>query len=200
MTLSVPGMKENSKAWWDALYQVRAPIAYGKEPSSWLMKYKDLMKPQGLVADIGCGEGRNAVGLALSGFNVRGFDFSHEALKRAEVLAKEAGVSVEWKSSDLDLFLPELMTYDAVVSIDFKAPKTLFNNLSRGLKQNGHLLLEAPLMQTARDKKAEVFECFQPNELMKLFQTIASSYRLLHYSELEVGDKVTLIAQKMQLM
>ena len=195
-----PGIKENSKAWWDSRYQNTAPWTYGKEPSPWLMKYRELLKPAGFVADVACGEGRNAVALALSGFKVRGLDFSSEAMKRAEIFAKEAGVSIEWKPTDLDLFLPDLMAFDAVVCIDFKAPKTLFSNLSRGLKQNGFLLLEAPLIQKARDKKAETFECFQANELLKLFQTIASSYRLLHYSELEVTDKVTLIAQKMQLM
>ncbi len=194
------------KAWWDDYYLKQASAM--KEPSSWLISHKDLIKSGAVVLDIACGAGRNAVALALAGFKVRALDFSAEALRLAEQLAREAALSVgpltssqlEFKAIDLDLYLPELMSFDALVSIDFKLPKTLFSNASRGLKQNGLFFIEASLMERAREQKVEAFECFQPNELLKLFLAVASSYRLLHYSETELPGKVTLIAQKTQLM
>ncbi len=197
--------KENSKAWWNELYQKSGDqFLYGKEPSEWLIQQSDLLPASSLVLDIGCGEGRNAVALAAKKFKVRALDFAEVALERAQCLANESHVSIEWKTTDLDLYLPELMAFDAIVCVNYKLPKTLLSNLSRGLKQNGYVFIDTYLMASAREGRAEAFECFQPNELLKLLMGTGASFRLLYYSELD-GDlksqagRVKLVAQKTQL-
>ncbi len=51
---------------------------------------------RGLVLDVGCGAGADAVYLANRGFDVIGVDVSSEALARAAERAEAHGVSVTW--------------------------------------------------------------------------------------------------------
>lgn len=192
--------KENSKNWWDEKYQQSTGFLYSKQPSSFLMSVIDLIPRGAQILDLACGEGRNAVALALKGFKVKALDFSALALERAQQLSKESGSQVEFKNQDLDLFLPELMSADVILAIDYKPSKILFGGFSRALKQNGLLIIEAPLMQAAKNSESvEAFECFQPNELLKLYLASGASFRLLSYSELD-SERVVLLAQKTQLL
>lgn len=62
----------------------------------------------GLVLDLGCGSGQEAVWLAGRGHRVVGVDGSTEALALARRRAAEAGVEVEWRhASVLDLPLED---------------------------------------------------------------------------------------------
>jgi 2-polyprenyl-3-methyl-5-hydroxy-6-metoxy-1,4-benzoquinol methylase len=195
--------KENSKDWWEARYQKASAGLYSKEPSSFLFEYWDLLPPKAKILEIACGEGRNAVAMALKGAQVTAIDFSPTAIERAKALATASSVSVEWRTADLDFFIPELLTYDAIVAVDFKAPLTLIKNVSRGLKQGGFLMMEQHLLQAMKTKsQLEAFECYKPNELLNTLNPTAAQLLVLHYSELCLGawgEKATLIAKKTQL-
>lgn len=193
--------KENTKEWWDEKYAQSSSFLYSKMPSEFLLRHLDLIPKGGKILEVGAGEGRNAVALALKGFGVTAIDFSAVAQERARQLAQDSGASVTWKSGDLDFFIPELLTYDAIVSVDFRPPLTLLKNLSRGLKQGGHLLMENPLLEAMKTQKSlEAFECYKPNELLQVLNPQASQFRILHYSEWNPDDKVFLVAKKTQLL
>lgn len=196
--------KENSKAWWDERYQLSSDFFYSREPSKFLLEHLDLLPPSAKIFEVGCGEGRNSVALAKKGFQVTAADFSQVALERAQKLARDSGATINFKSIDLDLFIPELHTYDAIVSIDYKIPLTLLKNLGRGLKQGGHLLIETYLMAACKEiKTVEPFECFKPNELLSQFIPSQSlTFQILSYSELgpKWAEKAYLVAKKTQLM
>jgi SAM-dependent methyltransferase len=203
MNLSSTGVKENSKEWWAQRYEASAGYLYSKEPSRFLMSYLDLLPAGAKVLEIACGEGRNAVALALKGYHVTGIDFCQTALDRAQRLADESKVKMNLKLQDLDFFIPELLSFDAIVSVNFKPALTLMKNLSRGLKQGGHLFLEAPLMALAkRDKSVEAFECFKPNELLTSLNPQSMQLQVLLYSELNAdfwGENASMICRKTQL-
>lgn len=196
-------VQENTKEWWNQRYESATPNLYSKEPSKFLMKHLELLPKAAKVLDLGCGEGRNAVALALKGFDVEAKDFSDVAVARAEELAKSSNAQLKIKKADLDFFIPELMAFDAIVSIDFKPPQSLLKNLIRGLKKGGCLLMEAPLVEACIDNKSlEVFECFKKGELLKEMAG-GMNYRVVYYSELEPdfsATKVQFIAQKTEML
>ena len=55
----------------------------------------------GRVLDVGCGEGADAVWLALQGWRVTALDISAKAVERTEALAADAGVQVEGVAAGL---------------------------------------------------------------------------------------------------
>lgn len=202
------GQATNSKTWWEERYQKSNGFIYSKEPSKFLMDYLDLIPRGGKILEIASGEGRNAVALAVKDFDVTAIDYAESAMARAKKLATESGISgakqIQWKSSDLDFFIPELLTYDAIVSIDFKPPITLLKNLTRGLKQGGHVFMEAHLLEAMKTNSSlEAFECYKPNELLQSLNPQSVSLQVLSYSELNPakwGDKVFFIGKKTQLL
>jgi len=82
-------MKIDQKRW-DERFKGKK-LAFGKEPNPFLKKYLRLV-PRGKALDIAAGEGRNAVFLAMHGFDVDAVDISERGLQKARKLAKEAGV------------------------------------------------------------------------------------------------------------
>jgi len=168
-----------------------------------LVQHLDLIPEGGRVLVIASGEGRNAVALALKGYKVVAIDYSKVAVERAQMLAKESNVTIEWKSADLDFYIPELLSFDAIVSINFKPPLTLLKNLTRGLKQGGIVMMEAPLLEQMKSQRQlEAFECYKPNELINTLNPQASQLLVLYYSELGTSkscDRVQMIAKKTQL-
>jgi len=195
--------KENSKEWWDEIYSSSGDqYFYSKEPSKFLLDYLKLLPQGAKILDIACGEGRNAVALAEKGYAVTAIDSSDVALERANEFAKKSKVKINFISKDLAFFIPDLMAFDAIISIDFKPPVTLIKNLSRGIKQHGHIFIEAYLMEAAKEKKnLEAFECYKPNELLK--SVPQASLQIEYYSELSPakwGEKVFLIAKKSQFL
>ena len=108
---------------------------------------------EGVVLDLGCGSGQEAVWLAGRGYRVIGVDDSTEALALARRRAVEAGVEVEWRhASVLDLPLDE-------DSADFALDRGCFHSIApedrdeyaaeiaRVLAPRGQLLLRGAARQ-----------------------------------------------------
>lgn len=197
--MEAPGLKKkNSKDFWDQKYREQASIQ--KEPSSFLLTHIGSLPAGAKALDLACGTGRNAVAMALRKMEVTAIDFSEVALEAAARFAEESHVKINWKKADLDFFIPELLSYDLISLIDFKPPQTLFNNLIRGLKKSGRLILEAPMLAAMKSNPdLEPFECFQPGELLKAIQKPGLNFRVLFYSELD-GDRVQILAEKTEML
>ena len=191
---------QNTKDWWDAQYQAKEWL-YGKEPSKFLVENIDLLK-KGKTLDLAAGEGRNAVYLASKGFNVHAIDFSGVALERAERLAKDSGVSVEFQNKDIDMWLLPLMTYDAAIICDYKPSLRFLKDINRGLVQGGMIVVDAFTVEHIRSgkgQKPEMFECFKGNELLHNLKNV----HVLLYREFEVEPgtfRVQCIAKKTGLV
>ena len=132
------------KEFWNARYQEEA-FAYGKEPNVFLQKELPKLKP-GKALFPAEGEGRNAVFAAKLGWEVTAFDFSKEARKKAENLAKEMQVNLDYQVSSLEEFSAEPESFDLLVLIFAHFPagkrREFHRKLVTFLKPGGLLILE----------------------------------------------------------
>lgn len=100
-------------SFWNERY-VSKEYVYGREPNSFFKDfiYKKLNIPGKLLLPAE-GEGRNAVFAALNGYQVTAFDFSTDAKNKAQLLAGDKKVSIEYLTSDISSFDFTPETYDA---------------------------------------------------------------------------------------
>lgn len=134
-----------NKSIWDAEFSNDEYI-YGKKPNDFLKEHY-LSIPKGKVLMLAEGEGRNAVFLAAKGYDVTAVDISEVALKKAEKLAMDKGVSIELICSDLETFDLGKKRWDGVVSIFChlmpKIRANLYERIEKSLTDKGIFFLEA---------------------------------------------------------
>lgn len=118
---------------------------YGKEPNDFLKQELQKLKP-GKILFLCEAEGRNAVYAATLGWNVDAIDFSEQGKRKAELLAKEKDVSINYQIADLRTHELPQNVYDATALIyshlheDFRSK--VFEQAAASLKENGVLILE----------------------------------------------------------
>lgn len=75
---------------------------FSKEPTpevlEWIKYYNIHIKDE--ICEIGCGEGRDSLCLAQSGYLITAIDSSEEAIKKCKDLSKEIGLNVNWIVKD----------------------------------------------------------------------------------------------------
>lgn len=74
---------------------------FGTEPVPFLLKHDALFQAGQSVLSIAEGEGRNGVHLAKKGLDVTGVEFAPSAVAKAEKLARENDVTLQFIQSDL---------------------------------------------------------------------------------------------------
>ena len=87
--------RERPDAWrvmFNIIYASAKP-GYATDPNAWLVSMIEGRKP-GRALDIGMGQGRNSVFLAMKGWDVTGFDLSDEGIATARRNAERAGVKI----------------------------------------------------------------------------------------------------------
>ncbi len=84
---------------WNARYRDDSEL-YGAEPNQFLQAELAGWSPR-RVLDLGCGQGRNAVWLAMQGHRVTGLDLSDVAIGQARELAARAGVEIDFHAVDV---------------------------------------------------------------------------------------------------
>lgn len=84
---------------WDGRYAQLDQVWSGQPNEALVAEVAEL--PVGRALDVGCGEGADAVWLALRGWRVTALDVSQVALDRAAAAAGAAGVDVHWLLSGL---------------------------------------------------------------------------------------------------
>jgi rhodanese-related sulfurtransferase len=120
----------------------RQPAARLWRPAPFLEEVLPLI-PRGRAADLAAGSGREAVFLALHGFEVEAWDASPEALERAAALAARHGVAITSVVCDLEAPEPPVpeSRYHLVVCFRF-LHRPLFRRMERALVPGGHLVCE----------------------------------------------------------
>ncbi len=130
---------------WDQRYRSTQYI-YGKTANDFLTAHHCRI-PMGRVLSLAEGEGRNAVFLAEKGYEVTAVDSSTVGLDKAEQLAADRCVSVEWIHGDLAHFDLGEGRWDGIISIfchlDPDIRTQLHPRVVHALKPGGILILEA---------------------------------------------------------
>ncbi len=164
---------------WDERFK-RKGFALGKEPNPFLKKHIRLL-PRGKALDLAAGEGRNAVFLAQMGLEVDAVDISRVGIKKANKLAKEAGVRIHTLCADLKDYPIEKEKYDLIANFYFLS-RSLIPKIKRGLKKGGKVIFETYILEQRNigaegPRQARYF--LKPNELLRFFK----DFRILFYRE-----------------
>lgn len=85
---------------WDERYGSHDKQKWSGEPNGVLVAEISGEAP-GRALEVGCGEGADAIWLALQGWRVTAVDVSQVALDRAAIAADKAGAAVSWKCADV---------------------------------------------------------------------------------------------------
>lgn len=96
----------------------------------------------GIVADVACGIGTQALGLAARGYRVIGSDLSASAIKRLEREARDRNLRIELRLDDmLELATYEDGAVDVLLACDNAVPHLLSNDLIRKAFQQFYRVL-----------------------------------------------------------
>lgn len=130
---------------WDERYSIDEYL-FGTEPADFLVAHIDRLEPGSKVLAVADGEGRNSVYLAQLGHDVLAMDASPVGVAKAQELAAERGVTVDFRVADIMTWDWTPDTYDAVVAIfiQFLSPgqrPEVFAGMQRTLRPGGRLLL-----------------------------------------------------------
>lgn len=129
-------------------------FAWTTEPNRFVVAEAAVLTP-GRALDVACGEGRNAVWLAQSGWRVTGVDFADAGLDKAQRLAASVGVDVAWVCGDIRTWHPEPGTFDLVVLAYVhlvNGERTAVHRaLAEGVAAGGTLLVVAHDVTNLRD-------------------------------------------------
>lgn len=117
---------------------------FGKEPNDFFKEQIDNIAP-GKALFIGDGEGRNSVYAARLGWDVDSIDVSDVGKDKAEKLAAEQNVKINYIVSDAFKYLYPKETYDAIVLIYFHVDEDMreefHKTINASLKKNGRVIL-----------------------------------------------------------
>jgi SAM-dependent methyltransferase len=130
---------------WDQRFAAEEYI-YGKEPNEFF-KNELIKLPIGKILLPAEGEGRNAVYAAKLGWEVYAFDSSKEGKRKAELLAKENNVKINYIITDFENVDYPLNTFDCIglfYAHQHVSVRTIHHHkILSYLKSGGTILLEA---------------------------------------------------------
>ncbi|WKZ69539.1 MAG: class I SAM-dependent methyltransferase [Melioribacteraceae bacterium] len=130
---------------WDERF-AKEEYAYGKEPNTFFKQEIDKLNPGKLLL-LGEGEGRNAVYAAKLGWEVDAVDWSEEGRKKAQKLADDNNVKINYILSDLSEYAPNENYYDAVglifLHLDPDLREKIHTKVNSTLRNGGVVILES---------------------------------------------------------
>lgn len=151
------------EGWWDdffvdehAIFQVALAEVHDSDAETRLVTRLGRVGRDSRVLDVPCGHGRHAVRLAAAGARVTGVDASPAMLEHAERHARERGVDVSWRRSDMRALDLE-REFDCVTclggSFGYFGPagdRGFLSAVYRALRPGGRLLLDIPSLSFIR--------------------------------------------------
>lgn len=129
---------------WNQRYAEK-DFAYGLLPNEFLKEQLEKL-PKGNILLPCEGEGRNAVYAAQKGWNVTAFDFSEAGFKKANLLASQNQVTINYSIADALEIMFEPESFDAIAIIYAHFPEQVriqfHAKIMTWLKPGGSIILE----------------------------------------------------------
>ena len=117
---------------------------WSADPNEFVVTELEHLAP-GRALDLACGEGRNAIWLALQGWTVTGVDFSEVALDKARHLAATRNVTIQWNLADVTEYTPLGEQFDLVIVMYLHLPapqrRVVFERAAAAVAPGGTLLV-----------------------------------------------------------
>ena len=133
------------KEFWNERYQTEE-YAYGTEPNAFFKTVIDSM-PAGSLLLPAEGEGRNAVYAAQRGWKVSAYDISEVGILKAQRLAKERGISIDYQIGQFGAHPFQVEFFDCIALIYcHAAPQVRYQLIAESIAQlrpGGTLCIEA---------------------------------------------------------
>jgi SAM-dependent methyltransferase len=173
--------RERPDAWrvmFNNIYSSSTP-GYSTQPNALLISTVEGRKP-GRALDIGIGQGRNSVFLAMKGWDVIGFDISDEGLTVARKNAERAGVKLKAVRETDEAFDYGSDRWDLIVFMYEPFPITsaaYVERLRRSMKSGGLIVIESTAQDTTTFNRRST--AIDPSELLAAFK----DFRLLHFED-----------------
>jgi SAM-dependent methyltransferase len=175
-------MHERSDAWriiFNNVYASSTPN-FVTQPNALLMATVEGLKP-GRALDVGMGQGRNALFLALKGWEVTGFDVSDEGIAVARKNAERAGVKLNAIRETDEAFDYGSDRWDLIVFVyePFPVTSTAYvERLRKSLKAGGLIVIESYGQEASMPNRSPT--AIDPGQLLAAFKDL----RLLHYEDI----------------
>jgi 2-polyprenyl-3-methyl-5-hydroxy-6-metoxy-1,4-benzoquinol methylase len=181
---------------WDERY-AGGEYFFGTRPNAFLVSQQHLLKPGMSCLAVADGEGRNGVWLVEQGLKVLSVDSSAVAASKADTLAQQRGVKLDFEVADLLNWEWGENRYDAVVAIfiQFATPEQrtqLFANMKKCLKPGGRCCCRAT--PRASWNTAPAFPVAENMYTEPLLQGLADMdilHPLEHDGEISEGEDIT---------
>ena len=173
--------RERPDAWrvmFNNIYKTDKP-GFATQPNALLMATVDKRKP-GRALDIGMGQGRNSVFLALKGWDVTGFDMSDEGIATARKNAERAGVKLNALRENEESFDYGTNQWDLVLFMYEPFPITsaaYVERLRKAMRPGGIIVIES--FGEEEEVKGRPATAIDPGRLLAAFK----DFHLLHYQD-----------------
>jgi SAM-dependent methyltransferase len=160
------------------IYKTTKP-GFATQPNALLVSTVEGRKP-GRALDVGMGQGRNSVFLALKGWDVTGFDMSDDGIALARKNAEQAGVKLNAIRETEDAFDYGIGQWDLIVFMYEPFPVTsaaYVDRLRQSMRPGGIIVIES------FGEEEEV--AGRPATAIDLGRLLAAfkDFRLLHYQD-----------------
>jgi cyclopropane fatty-acyl-phospholipid synthase-like methyltransferase len=186
----------------DSFYR-KDQLSFGENPTREIADFVTSTKARGFALDIGSGDGRNALFLARSGFNVTAIDFSKVGSEKIAKYAKQQGLANKIRIICIDArqWVYPQNTFDLIIAVtlfDHLQPPDimpLFDKVCKSLKKDGAIFLKVHTIedpgfnktdQPASELAPMIHHYFDHDELLRM---VNDDFRVVLYEEKTEEDR-----------
>jgi SAM-dependent methyltransferase len=169
---------------WNAVLTDPKSTFFNREANGFLMRMVPALTP-GRASDAGMGQGRSALWLASTGWDVTGFDPAKRAVAYAAEAARKRGLRMTTEVSTFDRFDWGKDRGDLIV-LTYVAVRTNVGRVKEALAPGGVVIVEGTHRDTLKAVPVRISEevLFADNELIHLFDGL----RVLQYEDVPAAS------------